>query len=255
MRQAERDPEWAAELLQMYAGPAYETAESTTPLLISGAATSVSPTFTVMRHFTVSEHSTHRPVDPARVEAICGNNSTVINAPLWRKVSPLVDSSAWATPKAERQQGVALFSAITHSIRHACRPNSYRGQIGDVLVITASTYIPAGGEVNVAYVSPYQPYSYREKRLRQYNMSCDCALCQADRFELNQGNTSRVFTRCVSQYQELSKQLPTVPPHKLLQIEQEIHDLLREVEGAYMQFRRFRPLTRKHLSAFPRFSL
>lgn len=86
-------------------------------------------------------------------------------------------------------------------------------------------------------------------------MSCDCALCQVDRFELNQGHTSRVLTRCVSRYQELSKQLPTVPPHKLLQIEQEIHDLLREVEGAHVQFRRFRPLTRKYLSALPRFSL
>lgn len=147
----------------MYAGLAYENAESTAPLLISGAAL-VSPTFTVMRHFTISEHSTHRPVDPARVEAICGNNSTVLDAPLWRKVSPLVDSSAWATPKAER--GVALFSAITHSIRHACRPNSYRSQIGDVLVITASTYIPAGGEVNVAYVSPYRPYSYHSTTCR-----------------------------------------------------------------------------------------
>jgi len=207
----------------------------------------------MMQNFTVSEHSTHRPVDPARVEGICINNSTVISAPLCRTTSPLVDSSA--SPKAERQQGAALFSAMTHSVRHACRSNSYRSQIGDVLVITASTYIPAGGEINVAYVSPYQPYSYREKRLRQYNMSCDCVVCQADRFELNQSHTSRVLTCCASRYQELSEQLPTVPPHKLLQTEQEIHDLLREVEGIYLESRRFRPLTCKYLGVLPRFSL
>ena len=194
----------------------------------------------MVRQLTRSEHSTHRPVDPARVEAICVNNSTVLTAPL-RQNFPLVDGST--SPKAEQQQGVALFSAVAHSIRHACRSNSCRSQIGDVLVITASTHIPASGEANVAYVSPYQPYSYREKRLRQYNMSCYCHICQADLFELNQGHISGALSCCSSRYQKLSEQLPTTPSHELLQIEQEIQGLLREVEGVYAQFRRFRPLT------------
>jgi len=252
LRQAERDPEWAAELSQMYAGPAYEDSESTASPPGSGGA-SVSPAVTMMGHFTLSEHSIHRPVDPARVEGICINNSTILSAPLCRRVSPLVDGSAF--PTAERQQGVALFSAVAHSVRHACRSNSCRSQIGDILVITASTYIPAGGEVNVAYVSPYQPYSYREKRLRQYNMSCDCAVCQADRFELNQGNTPGVLTWCSRRYRELSEQLPTTPPHQLTQTEQEIYDLLREVEGIHAHCRRFRPLTRQYPGVLPHFSL
>ena len=252
LRQAERDPEWATELSQMYAGPAYEDAESTE----SPPGTDIAPVFptlTTIRQFTPSERSTLWPLDPARVEAICVNNNTLFSAPSWRKVSPLVDDPV--SPKAERQQGVALFSAVAHSIRHACRSNSCRSQIGDVLVITASTYIPAGAEVNVAYVSPFQPYSDREKRLRQYNMSCDCPVCQADRFELNRGNMSEVLSYCSSRYQELSKHLPTIPPHELLQTEQEIYDLLHTVEGVYAQFRRFRPLTRKYPDALPRFSL
>lgn len=251
LRQAERDPEWATELSQMYAGPAYEDAESigSSP---GTDITSVSPTFATMRQFT-PEHSTLWPVDPARVEGICVNNSTLLSAPSWRKLSPPVDGPA--SPKAERQQGVALFSAVAHSIRHACRSNSCRSQIGDVLIITASTYIPANAEVNVAYVSPYQPYSYRERRLRQYNMSCDCPVCQADRFELNQDHTTEVLSYCSSRYQELSKQLATIPPHKLLQTEREIHDLIQTVEGVYAQFRRFRPLTRKYPDALPRFTL
>jgi len=232
----------------MYAGPAYEEAESIEPSPGSDGA-SISPTLTTTRQFTLCEHSTRRPVDPARVEGICVNNSTVLSTPSCRKGSPLVDSPA--SPKAETQQGVALFSAVAHSIRHACRSNSCRSQIGDVLVITASTYIPAGAEVNVAYVSPYQPYSYRSKRLGQYNMSCDCPVCQADRIELNQGHTSEVHSHCSSRYQELSEQLPTIPPHQLLQTEEEILGLLREVEGVYAQIRRFRPLTRRYPDALP----
>ncbi len=252
LRQAERDPEWATELSQMYAGPAYDDTESIESLHGTGIA-SVSPRLTTMRQLTPCEHSTLWPVDPARVEGICVNNNTLLSAPSWRKVSPLVDDPI--SLKAERQQGVALFSAVAHSIRHACRSNSCRSQIGDVLVITASTYIPASAEVNVAYVSPYRPHSDREKRLRQYNMSCDCPVCQADRFELNQDHTSEVLSYCSNRYQELSNHLPTIPPHKLLQTEQEIHDLLHTVEGVYAQFRRFRPLTRKYPDALPRFSL
>lgn len=235
----------------MYAGPAYEDTESTIPPPSSDDA-SVSTTITMVRQCTRSEHSTHRPVDPARVEAICINNSTILGAPLCRN-SLLFDGST--SPKAERQQGVALFSAVAHSVRHACRSNSCRSQIGDVLVITASTHIPASGEVNVAYVSPYQPYSYREKRLRHYNMSCDCLVCQADRFELNQGHISWALSYCSNRCQELSEQLLTTSPHELLQIEQEIHGLLREVEGVYAQFRRFRPLTRTYPDVHLRSSL
>lgn len=252
LRQAERDPEWATELSQMYAGPTYEDAERIESPSGTDIA-SVSPTLTTPRQFAPCEYSTLWPLDPARVEGICVNNNTLLSAPSWRKVPPLVDDPV--SPKAERQQGVALFSAVAHSIRHACRSNSCRSQIGDVLVITASTYIPASAEVNVAYVPPYQPYSDREKRLQQYNMFCDCPVCQADRFELNQGHTSEVLSYCSSRYKELSKHLPTIPPHKLLQAEQEIHDLLHTVEGVYAEFRRFRPLTCKYTDALPRFFL
>jgi hypothetical protein len=252
LRQAERDPEWAAELSQMYAGPVYEDAEGATSSPGS-EDTPVSPTVTMMRHFALGEHSTHRPVDPARVEGICVNNSTILGAPLHRKVSHLDDIST--PPNAERQQGVALFSAAAHSIRHACRSNSCRSQIGDVLIITASTCTPANDEINVAYVSPYQPYSYREKRLRQYNMSCDCLVCHADRFEWNQEHTSRILSHCSDRHRELSEQLPSILSDQLLQAEEETRDLLREVEGAYVQSRRFRPLTRKCPDVLPRSSL
>jgi hypothetical protein len=85
--------------------------------------------------------------------------------------------------------GIGLFGTANR-INHSCEPNAVQtflcGEQGAMpkLRVTATTYIPSGGEICVSYIDNKQPRKMRQESLqRDYNFVCTCSYCEDDQHD------------------------------------------------------------------------
>ncbi|KAL8668576.1 MAG: hypothetical protein Q9168_006804 [Polycauliona sp. 1 TL-2023] len=82
----------------------------------------------------------------------------------------------------------ATVPAMTHGmwflasrINHSCLPNISRAIIGDMLILRASTSIPANTEIFDSYMAGTDPYPLRRTNLkRTFGFVCQCVICKMD---------------------------------------------------------------------------
>ncbi|EEC42999.1 predicted protein [Phaeodactylum tricornutum CCAP 1055/1] len=97
--------------------------------------------------------------------------TTALNAP-----TPL-DLSRLSLPP--RLLGLFPLAAM---INHSCVGNAVRVLVDDVMVVHATTDLPAGTELVWSYGPPTTPFAQRNTRLRaHYGFVCDCPRCQRER--------------------------------------------------------------------------
>lgn len=81
---------------------------------------------------------------------------------------------------SDHETGTGIWAQASYA-NHSCLPNAARAFVGDMMVVRALKDIRAMEEIFMGYISPTEPLSKRQKRMREgYGFDCDCAMCQAE---------------------------------------------------------------------------
>ncbi|RDL33831.1 SET protein [Venustampulla echinocandica] len=86
-----------------------------------------------------------------------------------------------APPVQEKELTSAVWTRAAYT-NHSCVPNCGRAFIGDMIVVRALHFLPAGTEVTDQYLSPDASFMYRRNMFPQsWGFDCACPLCSAEK--------------------------------------------------------------------------
>ncbi|KAL8806219.1 MAG: hypothetical protein Q9182_001494 [Xanthomendoza sp. 2 TL-2023] len=93
------------------------------------------------------------------------------------------------TTTDDENSGVWLFAS---RFNHSCLPNVSRAFIGDIIILRASTDIPANAELFINYLSVTDPFLERSRAFENgWGFQCECRLCVIDRMVDDTGHRQR----------------------------------------------------------------
>lgn len=137
----------------------------------------------------VVEKVTNTPSQLSKVLNLCSNwtspDETVVDT---FRIHDIIARNAFSpgpqfNPKENvltASTGVWLHSAY---INHSCIPNTTKTFIGDVLLLHATSNIPAGAELTHAYDHSPDYFARQASLERTWGFECDCELCQVEKNE------------------------------------------------------------------------
>uniref|UniRef100_A0A915CQF9 SET domain-containing protein n=1 Tax=Ditylenchus dipsaci TaxID=166011 RepID=A0A915CQF9_9BILA len=113
-------------------------------------------------------------------------------------------------------------------INHSCMENCMRIFYGDIMMVYAAIDLKKGDEILYSYVHPLQDHKERQLRLRLYNFTCNCELCELDK--LDPSYDQRV--KLCEQMEQLESTIDIFGPEHALQ---KMESLMKKIRQSYAQ--------------------
>uniref|UniRef100_A0A915CRW4 SET domain-containing protein n=1 Tax=Ditylenchus dipsaci TaxID=166011 RepID=A0A915CRW4_9BILA len=156
-------------------------------------------------------------VDAKRIQRICIFNS----------FTPIKFFDPFNVRNETKMRSTGLWTFPSY-INHSCIENCMRIFYGDIMMVYAAIDIKKGDEILYSYVHPLQDYKERQLRLRLYNFTCNCELCELDK--LDPSYDKRV--KLCEQMERLESTIGIYCPHQVLQ---KMESLMRKILQSYAQ--------------------
>ncbi|KAH7716333.1 hypothetical protein AAVH_16230 [Aphelenchoides avenae] len=104
-------------------------------------------------------------IDRNRLLLVCSYNTF--------QIAPYSDA-----PEPQPQEGIWILPSF---FNHSCLENACRTFYGDVMTAYALADIEQGEELTLSYVPLMDSYVHRKSNIAEYDVVCDCRLCELDR--------------------------------------------------------------------------